>query len=326
MQQFRIQRTVSVVPVVSGGSATYDLPRGYDYESLYLRLYGQLQITGAATAVRAEAPCQAVQRVEIIADGRNTIYSAPFWYSVFGNHSRSGQTENGARYTTPPSGVGIAAYNVEAGGTVDFATMDGERPKDSNFRTSGLQLFQVRFTFGTAADCWVGGAGHTFGTGLNVEISTEELVELEDPTTKAQTKPGVLAKTSYQEFSITATNNNQEIRLPAGNLIKSITVRTEGGVTAGEPATNQLNKLLAFSGVDTRLSMSAGALRMKNNNDMGYILPGYYIADFTRNGSPSARLSELWDVTRQAEPKISLDVTGFANGKAQAVVREYIGL
>jgi hypothetical protein len=326
MQQFRIQRTIGVVPVVSGGSATFDLPRGYDYESLYLRLYGQLQITGAATAVRAEAPCQALQRVEIVADGRNTIYSAPFWAAVFGNYARPSQLDSGARYATPPSAVAIAAYSVEAGGTVDFATMDGERPKDSNFRTSGLQLFQVRFTFGTAADCWVGGAGHTFGTGLNVEINTEEMIELPDPATGQQTKPGVMAKTSYQEFAVTSSNVNQELRLPAGNLIKSVILRCEGLTTAGEPTTGMLNELQAASGVDVRLKMSGNSLRMKNNNDFGYILPGYYIADFTRNGSVCARLSELWDVTKQAEPKVSMNVTGGATGKAQLVVREYIGL
>jgi hypothetical protein len=87
-----------------------------------------------------------------------------------------------------------------------------------------------------------------------------------------------------------------------------------------------LNNLQLFSGVDVRLNMSGGALRMKNNNDFGYVQPGYYVADVARNGAVCARLSELWDVTRQAEPKVAMNVTGGANGKAQLVVREYIGL
>lgn len=322
-QQFRIQRTVGNYPVSSGGALTIDLPRGYDYEALILRINGQLQVTALATSVRAEAPCQAVSRVEVIADGRNTLFSAPFWYAAFGSYDRT-LLESGARVTTPPSGVGVASYNVEAIGTIDFQTVDGERPKDTNFRTSGLQLFQLRMTYGQPGDSFVGGTV-TFGTGLNVEVNTSEMVELPDAN-GAVTTPNALSKVSYQEIALPTSNVNQEVRLPAGNLIKSVMIRTEGLTTAGEPGTNILNNVQAFSGVDVRLRMSSASLRAKNNADLGYILPGYYIADFTRNGSPTARLSEVWDVTRQAEPKVSLDVTGGASVKAQVVTRELLGL
>jgi hypothetical protein len=323
-KQFRIRRTLQVVALVTSGAYTLDLPRGYDFESVYLRLFGTITNSAVGTAVRAEAPAQAISRVEVVADGRNTIYSAPFWYAVFGNYARSGMLESGARYATPPSGTAAAAYTVEALGVVDFATMDGERPKDTNFRTSGLQLLQMRLTFGNPADMWTNApalTGHTLG----VEVSTSEVVELKDEAGNVTT-PTALAKTSFQEFALTVTNANQELRLPAGNMIKGITLRTEGAVTAGEPATTQLQNVTAASGVDVRQNLSAGALRAMNNNDMGYVVPGYYHLDFTRNGGPQARLSELWDVTNQAEPKVSMSVTGFANGKGQIVVREYLGL
>lgn len=324
-QQFRIQRSVGTLAVVANGTQTIDLPRGYDYEALYLRLRGQLNVTALATSVRAEAPCQAVQRVEVIADGRNTIFSAPFWYTVFGDYARPNHLENGARYTVPPSGVAVAAYTVEANGVIDFQTVDGERPKDTNFRTSGLQLFQLRLTFGAAGDSFVGGTVD-FGTGLFMEITTSEMVELPDAAGNI-TSPSALAKVSYQEIAVPTTNANQEIRLPAGNLIKSIVLRAEGLTTAGEPTDSALSSLQAYSGVDVRLNMAAGSLRGKNACDFGFRpTQGYLIIDFTRNGSDTARLSELWDVTRQAEPKISMNITGGANVKAQVVVRELIGL
>ena len=62
--QFRIKRTYINVPVVAGGFATIDLPRGYDYESIHLRVVGSVQVTTLATAVRAEAPTQVISRVE----------------------------------------------------------------------------------------------------------------------------------------------------------------------------------------------------------------------------------------------------------------------
>lgn len=320
-KQFRIQRTYAQIPVVAGGFALIDLPRGYDYETLFLRLTGSVSVSVAGTAVRAEAPCQAIARVELVADGRNTLHSAPYWNYVLAHYDRR-QTQNGARATTPPTSAAIATYIIESNGAVDFFTPDGIRPKDSNFRTDGLQLFQLRLTFGNAADMFVG-ATAAFVGGLMVEVSTSEIVELADPTTNVKTVPVALKKVSFQEIGVPSTNANQEIRLPAGNMIKSTLLRAE---ISGEPSVAVLNNLQAFSGVDVRLNMKAASLRAKNNNDFGFVQPGYYVADYSRNGSDTASLSELWDVTNQAEPKISLDVIGSATTKIQAVVTEYIGL
>ena len=321
-KQFRIQRTYAQIPVVAGGFALIDLPRGYDYETLFLRLTGSVQVTVAGTGVKAEAPTQAIARVELVADGRNTLHSAPYWNYVLAHYDRR-QTQNGARPTTPPTAAAIATYAIEANGAVDFFTPDGIRPKDSNFRTDGLQLFQLRLTFGNAVDMFVGAATANFIAGLMVEVSTSEIVELADPATGVKTVPVALKKVSFQEIGVPATNANQEVRLPAGNMIKSVLLRSE---ISGDTSIAVINNLQAFSGVDVRLNMKGASLRAKNNNDFGFVQPGYYITDFSRNGSDSASLSELWDVTNQAEPKISLDVNGSALTKVQAVVTEYIGL
>lgn len=322
-QQFRIKRTYATVAVVAGGFATIDLPRGYDYESVHIRAYGIVQVTGAAASVRAEAPVQCISRCELVADGRNTLFSAPFWFATLAKYDRSNMLETGARCVTAPTAAGVASYPFEANGVIDLMTPDGERPKDSNFRTDGLQLFQLRLTFGNPGDMFVGGTA--VYTSANVEISTVELVELPDANGQ-RTSPVALKKVSFQEIAVPTSNANQEIRLPAGNMIKSVVLRTEGGATAGEPAATSLNRLQVFSGVDVRLNSLAAAIRGQNGNDYGQLTAGYYVADLARNGSGFAKLSELWDVTRQAEPKISMDITGGANVKAQAVVTEYLAL
>jgi len=324
-QQFRIKRTYATVAIVAGGFATIDLPRGYDYESIHIRAYGTVNVTAAATSVRAEAPVQCISRVELVADGRNTLFSAPFWFATLGKYDRPSMLESGARVTTAPTAATIASYPFEANGVIDLMTPDGERPKDSNFRTDGLQLFQLRLTFGNALDMFVPGAGAATYTTANVEISTVELVEIPDANGQ-RTTPSALKKVSFQEIAVPTTNANQEIRLPAGNMIKSVVLRTEGGVTAGEPGATVLNRLQVFSGVDVRVNSLSAAIRGQNNNDFGQLTAGYYVADLARNGSSTARLTELWDVTRQAEPKISMDITGGANVKAQAVVTEYLAL
>lgn len=323
--QFRIKRTYATPAVVAGGFITVDLPRGYDFETIYMRLSGSVQVTALFTSVRAEAPCQYIPRVELIADGRNTLFSAPFWFAALGSYDRANALDQGARVTTPPSSAAVGTYAFEAIGSIDLITPDGDRPKDSNLRTDGLQLFQLRFTFGQPGDVFVGAGVAVFSGTPTVEITTNELVELPDAN-GVRTNPVALKKVSYQELAVPTTNANQEVRLPAGNMIKSVVVRTEGLTTAGEPQIGILNRLQVFSGVDVRLNVLSNSLRAMNNADYGVLTAGYYVADLARNGSYYAKLSELWDVTRQAEPKISMDITGGANVKAQAVVTEYLAL
>lgn len=319
-KQYRVIRKVATVPVTAGGFATIDLPRDYDYESVFLRVNGGLQVTALATSVRAESPCQVVQRCEVIADGKNNIFSAPFWFACLGSYDRKA-IEYGARAVTPPSGVAVATYQVEALGSIDLMTSDSVRPKDSNFRSSGLSLFQLRMTFGQPGDAFVGGT--VVFSNMFVDVFVQQLVEAPDANGQ-MTTPIALKKVSYQELALLSSNANQEVRLPAGNLIKSVLIRTDGSATAGEPSVAVLNNVQLAAGVDVRMNISGANLRAKNNMDIGQITTGYYVADITQKGWAAINLTDLWDVTGAAEPKLILDVTGGATVKMQAVVTEYI--
>lgn len=321
-RQYRIQRKVASIPIVAGGFGLQDLPRSYDYEALFFRIQSSVQVTVGATSVRAEAPVQIVPRVEVVADGKNTLLSAPFWALSLANVWRD-LIFSGARVTTPPSAVGVATYAVEAIGVHDFMTSDGTRPKDSNFRTSALSMFQTRLTFGQAGDVFVGGTVNFTGTN-NVDVFTAEIVEL-PASDGSYATPIALKKVSFFSQTFPASNANAEMRVPAGNLIKAVVIRADGSVTAGEPSATVLNNVKLQSGVDVRLDLAAANLRAKNNADFGgTIIGGYYIADVTAKGTGKINLSDLWDVTGQAEPKVILDVTGGANVTITAVVTEYI--
>lgn len=315
---YRVKRKIATVPIVGGSFATIDLPRSYDTEAIFLRIWGTLQVTVLATSVRAESPCQLVPRVELIADGKNTVHSSPFWAISLGRHDRFIR-ESGARATTPPSGVAVATYAVEAIGIIDCQTPDGIRPKDSNFRTSGLSLYQLRLTFGQPGDCYVGGTV-TLGTGCFVDIFSAEFVELPDAN-KQYTTPIALRKTTYQEVAVTASNPNFQLDLPAGNLVKSVLFR---GEVSGEPSTAVLNAIQLQSGLDVRFNLSAAEARALANADHGQLLAGYYACDMTAHGKSPIMLTELWDLTGQVDPKAVIDVTGGANNKVQAVITEYI--
>ena len=324
-KQYRLLRKIASVPITAGGFAQIDLPRDYDYESVYLRLSASVAVSAAsATSVRAEAPTQAVSRVELISDGKNTIYSAPMWFASLGNYQRS-LLESGARVTTPPSGVAVATYAVEAIGSIDLMNTDGARPKDSNFRSSQLSLLQLRLTFGLAADMFVvGGATVAYSGSPVVDVFVQQLVELPDMQGK-YTSPIALKKVSFQEVAVTSSNANQELRLPAGNLIRSVFLRGAGDVTAGEPSTGIFNNVQLAAGMDVRINVSGVNLRAKNNADIGQMTAGYYVADVAMKGKADSLMSELWDCSGAAEPKVIMDVVGGANVKVSAVVTEFIG-
>lgn len=319
--QYRILRKIGTIQVTSNGQTTIDLPRDYDYETLFLRLSGSAQVTVLATSVRAEAPCQWVPRIEVIADGKNTIYNAPLWFGALGAYDRNA-LESGSRATTPPSGVAVATYAVEALASIDFMTPDGVHPKDSNFRPSGLSLFQLRATFGAPGDIFVGGTVAFSGT-PTLEVFAQQLVEQPDAQGNYAT-PMALRKVSTQNQTITASNSALEIRLPAGNFVKSVLVRTDGLATAGEPSTGVLNNAILQNGVDVRFNLSGAQTRAKNNRDYGNVTSGYYVLDVTSKGQAPINLTDLWDVTNPAEPKLILDAVGGANVTAQAIITEYI--
>ena len=325
-QQLRLAgRKVATVPIVAGSFATVDLPRGYDLESVFLRISASIVISVASvTAIRAESPCQLVSRMDLIADGKTLLYSAPFWHACLGNQARA-LTAQGARATTPQTAVTAATYAVEAIGVIDLSSIDCVRPKDSNFRTANLSLLQLRLQFGAAADTVViGGATVAFTGTPVVEVYTSELLEEVDPQTRQLPPIPFLKKVSYTETAFPSSNVNAEIRLPAGNLIRSVMLRVEGSPTAGEPTATLLQNMQLVSGADVRVNLTGPQLRAKNNADFGSVQAGYYIADVAALGYPPYRLSELFDVTRQAEPKAILDITGGTNVRVQSVVTEYI--
>lgn len=322
-KQYRVMQKIGQVAITAGGFDSIDLPRDSDYEAVAFRISAQLQVTVLATSVRNEAPSQLVPRLQIVADGKNVLFNAPFWSICQGNYLRRGKDQSSGM-TSPPSGVAVATYSVAATGIFDFATVDGMRPKDSNFRARGLSLFQATFNFGQAGDAFVGGTVAFTGSPI-VEVFALKCVEETDETGAFVTSPMMLKKTSYQEVSLLATNPNQEIRLPAGNLVRSVLVRTEGATTAGEPDFLSLNNLTLQNGLDVRVNLSAPQIYGMNAQQYGKMNTGYYVADFVWQGQGGNNmLANLWDVSNAAEPKAVVDVTGGGNRKAQLVITEYI--
>jgi len=321
MRQYRIKRRVGQYAVTENGILTVDMPRGYDYESIGFRLAGGIQVTTNFTAVRAENPIQLIKRIELVADGKNTIDSVTGVLINRANMFRRGQLGT----LVPASGFVVATYQVNASGIIDRALIDGIRPKDANMRTSGMQLLQLRFTFGAVVDCFTG-AGVGVLSAMLIDVWTNELVEIADANEQL-TKPLFLLKRSYQDITITAANANLEVILPIGNVMRGIVARLEGNPTAGEPSDQVCNDITLRSGVDVRLNLPYLVARegCKMDYDITTLPPGIVVADLMHMGQQAGvRASEGWDLTNASEAKLVLDVNGTGTPKASIMTMELL--
>jgi hypothetical protein len=317
--QNRQSTWISTRSVVANTPDAFDLPRSFDFEALFLRITGSLVVSVGATSVRAEAPLQTLARIEVIADGKNTLINLPGHMAGMGNVFRPQQQAN-ARVTTPPTAATAATYAVEGNIALDFASPRSVRPKDTNLRTSGFTMFQCRLTYGAAGDNFVGGT--VAYSAMTVEVYAQQLQEFKGSDGQ-YSMPVALKKISYQEVSLAAASTNRQIMLPTGNLIPWMLLRTEG-VTAGEPSAAILNNVTSKASEDVRFNLSGANLRAKNNADYGYVQAGYYVIDPQALGDARQCMTCAWDVTGQPQPQLVVDTTGGANQKIMVATCELI--
>ena len=326
--QYRIKRRQFLANLTENGAFTFDLGRGADIESVMIRITGTANVTTAGTAVRAMAPTQLLKRIELIADGKNTICSAPGWFLT------KGQKRAQTGYMLPPTAATIAAYSVEMNAILDQALIDGIRPKDSNLRTAGMSLLQLRLTTGALTDLFTGTPAGSM-TVFQCEIVTVETIEQPDEKGNI-TRPLYLQKRSYQDIAISASNANQQVILPVGNALRGVTILA---TINGEPSNAVVNNVTLASGVDVRVNIPGPALQRLGAMDYepvgmmsnatawaaASMLPtGMYEVDLMRNGAQDVKVTDAWDLSRASEAKLVLDVTGGAGYQITVVTTEFI--
>jgi hypothetical protein len=328
MQQYRIKRRTHSQALTENNVVTLDMPRGYDIESLFFRVSGVANVTTAGSAVRALAPTQLIKRIELVADGKNTIASIPGWY-LARNQNRSQMG-----YMLAPTAASIAAYNVELNAVLDQCLIDGIRPKDSNLRTAGMSLLQLRITTGSLTDLFTGSPAGSMTT-FNIEVGTAETIELPDDKGNI-TKPLYLQKRSYQDIAIAATNANQQVVLPIGNALRGVSILA---TINGEPSNAVINNVTLASGVDVRVNLPGPMLQRINGMDYEPVsilsnttgagvssipVTGLYNIDLMRNGNSDVKVTDAWDLSKASEAKLVLDVTGGAGYQLTIVTTEFI--
>ena len=313
-QQIRTQNFVQSVPYVPGGIATIQLPRMSDVETYLLDLVGTFTYPAGATgALRTLGPQALVSRVELIADGKTTVLSAPGW--AFGIASdRTFEGSGGGSYMQMTSPAANALGTLQTQFYVDLMQFDGIKPKESNLRARNLSILELKITFAPWSECFVDPASVPTVYNVNVFVDANYCTEL-DPET---TKPAFLVKRTSQIIGAESSNSAYQVRLPSGNIIRSVKFYTHINGVATDTI---LQNVTASNGIDTRVVSSARALRVRQR---GYKAPttGFLELDFARQLRGDVLISNAWAVPSPSEPILTLDYAGGPGRRIEMVISE----
>ncbi len=318
-----LRRKVAEFTLKENSEETIDIPRVMNLDSIVVELEAVVNVTAAATSVRAWAPAQLLDRVQFMADGKDVLDDVPFKIAVFGNYKRKYR-----KSATPPSGTAIASYTVRAVGFFDRRNINGWREKDTSFQAWLTRLLQLRITTGAASDLFVGGTvSLTSGTVKVYTVSHNEVTKPNGENDQGEPKRVVKRTTQLETFS--AANTALQFQLPVGNACRLVEIVAEDD---DEPSDALINNVkLSINDVDVRVNMPWDALQDMNAGDLGVhqsdVPTGVAVAD----SSPQGKFTELFDlrgtqdspVTR-ALVEIDHNAPTGAQGRITLVVEEEI--
>lgn len=320
--QNRIKRFVSRSAFTDNSRIIFDLPRDYDYEAVGIYINGKASITVAGTAVRAEAPLQAVANIALKANGSDLLDSMP---GVMAH--KVALYRRGAVLPTliPPSAATVGTKSFECSIILDRNIVDGLRPKDANFPSRGLSTFQLEVVIGTANSLFTGTPTATF-TSSTIDVFVIQSQEMPGQDGKV-TLPRVVTQRSFTNIPFASSNANYQHRLTTGNLLRGVLLRSEGSVTAGEPASGIVNNVKIMQGNNVMFDLPATDIAALNATDFSLATfpTGFLAIDFMNSGAlQGVKLADALDVRRGEEVFLMLDVTGGTNVNVGVMTTEYM--
>lgn len=205
----------------SGGVSTIELPRQYNYRKLSCRLSGSVIVSGGsgAGAVHTYAAYRAISRIELIANGRDTIWSiAPEAIAVM-NILDYGAVPSFSN----PSNDAAATYSFNAHFIIDLALVRAVRPIDTLFPSAGLSTLDLKITWGAGADMFTGAVDFTSAA---IQTTTELTVQSFEEVGAIPAGVGV-NKIFTIDRTISAASSNFQIQVPVGNVYRGFLIHTK---------------------------------------------------------------------------------------------------
>ena len=297
-----LESAVPVIPFDSGNTRSVELSRSYLIKRLVLRLSGSITHAGAPTPVGSESPLALIRSIEIIADGRKTIFRAA-GKDLF----RLAHITNGKRAElTAPTGASPQAMSATI--IIDHQALRFRKPVDSYLDPRGFEKLELRVTWGTLADLATGGT--TPAIAATTQISGTLISSSEGE------KHIIASKLVTQiQKDIVATTPNLELVIPRTGLLAGVLFRTERDSVAVNDILNRIT-LVSDNNISHIHQIIAADLQRRNVVDYQLDLgggadgqiTGYYYLDLTEDGFLQSALNTFV----LNELKFLLDVTSGA--------------
>jgi len=358
--QQRIKRIIQQQQIVSSNQLTFQLPRNYDIETVYVNIQGSITYPAALTnnAIRSDAPFGYMTRVEVIAEGRQTLFSVPGYILGMMNvrrHKRPtyrervetyGQHQSyPLQYVAPTSAMTVSTTQTWAGTIcIDFQNIAGIRPKDTNLRSGGLQTLDLKITFGDITTFFYGLAGaptatpfaapnpaaqpslatYTLTPGL-CTVAISEIQELADKSGKISS-PTWVQRWTHQDANVAGAQANFQLLLPTDNFVGAVMLCTK---IAGESVDGVLSNIYLRRGIDVRYNLPVGTIQqaISNLDYDWYLSPGFYVADLVGVGQSQIKIAESWNLQGGADTRVAVDtLSGNAFTNLGVTTVEYIPL
>lgn len=216
-----LKRRVGSAAYTSAGSvSTIELPRNYNYRKLHCRIAGTNTTAGgtAGGAIHPHAAHRSIARLELIANGRDTIMSISGEALKIMNILDYGCVPQ----FTNPSAITAAAYSFDASFIIDLALIRSIRPIDTLFPAAGLSTLDLKITWGAGLDMFTGSLTITSATISACELVVSSFEEV------GAIPGGVGVNKLYMiDRTITGASTNYQIQIPVGNLYRGLLIHTK---------------------------------------------------------------------------------------------------
>jgi len=266
-----------------------DLPRKNFYRQLILRLTVVDNITTVGPgALFANTPSQWLKRIEVIADGRDTLKSISARALLFKDFFNFCSYP---RRIVPTLGVGLNTWVLTL--ILPFTVPRSIREADCLLDSGRLSTFELRLTGGQCSDLYSTQPTTRAFSSASVEVLLHEAIKLD---TKPM-NPSVYKELSLQR-QLTATATEFQLLLPVGNLYRGFMIEA---IADNVPRNDIISEIQIRSGTQVFFKAPWNNVKEANaqfNNMESVAFDGYAYVEFCPEGRlvdalDSSKLSQL---------------------------------
>lgn len=294
------QNVYRQIGTVTGGASqvkSLDLPRKNFYSNLSLRLHSNYTITTLGSPVyRSWAPAHMLDRIEVIADGNDTIKSINARALLLKNFFNNGKA--------PIMTNDVLAADATNHGyvTLDlpFAMPRSVREIDTMLPSGKLSTFELRLTFGPADAIFSTVPTAYTNTLMEVDVGLKEKI----PQDAKDYVTGVYKEMTLEKL-ITAVSSEFQFLLPVGNHYRGFLIEC---ISDGIPVDTLITEFQIRSGTTVFYKGKWMQERERMASQLGMetiAFPGYTYVDFCDEG----RLIDALDATKLSQLEFVAVVT-----------------